>query len=273
MSAPRYGQIDTTYAMDLATRAPEHDGPVWMINLMRYRAQADYGDEGGPAISGREADDLYAPLGPLAAIGAEVVFFADVDVQLLGDGPAWERVGIVKYPTRRSFIEMQSRDDFKRQHRHKDAGMEATIVMGGLPMPQAELPEGFEYPDWSQVAHPPTDDDGPVVVLHVIRFEEAAAAELTPAEMETYTRHAIEVAVPHGVRVAAWMAIEGTIVGDGRHWHQARFNMFPSKAAFMAVAMDPARLEAQRQHREVAIADTYTMILRPSINRLAESIG
>ena len=64
--------------------------------------------------------------------------------------------------------------------------------------------------------------------------------------------------------------VEGTIVGDGRQWDQARFNAFPSKAAFMAVALDPARLEAQRSHREVALADTYTMILRPTIDRLAE---
>ena len=39
----------------------------------------------------------------------------------------------------------------------------------------------------------------------------------------------------------------------------------------MAVALDPARLEAQHEHREVAIADTYTMILRPVIDRLAAS--
>ena len=39
----------------------------------------------------------------------------------------------------------------------------------------------------------------------------------------------------------------------------------------MAVARDPGRLAAQREHRETAIADTYTMILRPTIDRLAES--
>ncbi len=51
-----------------------------------------------------------------------------------------------------------------------------------------------------------------------------------------------------------------------------RFNLFPSKAAFMAVVLDPARLEAQSAHREVALADTYTLILRPSVDRLAESV-
>ncbi len=40
----------------------------------------------------------------------------------------------------------------------------------------------------------------------------------------------------------------------------------------MAVVMDPERLAAQAAHRETAIADTYTLITRPSIDRLYESI-
>ena len=78
--------------------------------------------------------------------------------------------------------------------------------------------------------------------------------------------------MPHGVRINGWFAVEGTILGDGRSWDQIRFNEFPSKAAFMAVVTDPARLEAQKGHREVAIADTYTMILRPTLNHIADSL-
>ena len=69
-----------------------------------------------------------------------------------------------------------------------------------------------------------------------------------------------------------WFSVEGTIVGDGRVWHQARFNAFPSKRAFLAVVTDPERRVAQKDHREKAIADTYTMIVRPTIDRLAESV-
>lgn len=39
------------------------------------------------------------------------------------------------------------------------------------------------------------------------------------------------------------------------------------------VVFDPERLKAQAAHREVAIADTYTLVLRPSINRLQESLS
>jgi hypothetical protein len=111
-----------------------------------------------------------------------------------------------------------------------------------------------------------------VLVMHVIRFADTEAPDITPEIMQSYQRHAAEVAGPHGVRVDGWFAVEGTIVGDGRPWDQVRFNAFPSKAAFMAVVMDPARLAAQREFREPAMTDTYALILRPTLNHLADSV-
>lgn len=270
---PSYGTVDTDYARRLASTPPEDDGPVWMLNLMSYHDVAQYGDDSDAPVSGREADDRYAPLDVLADIGAEPVFFAEVDSQLLGPTPRWDRVAIVRYPTRRSFIDMQARPDFKEKHVHKEAGMAATIVAGCQPI--ASPADGMDpesFASWDEVAHPPTDEDGPVVVLHLIRFHPGQADD----HMVSYQQAAALTAVPHGVRIgplsddepfSGWYGVEGTIVGDGRQWDQARFNAFPSRAAFMAVVTDPARLEAQRDHRETAIADTYTLILRPIMGR------
>ena len=269
---PRYGQIDRDYGTRLATTASDEDGPVWMVNLMKYRDRADYADGRATTISGRQADDLYTPLEPLAAVGAEIVFGGDIDQQLLGAAPIWDRVGVVKYPTRRSFIEMQSRPDFQELHAHKDAGMQQTIVIGCQPMTTPSLPDDVAQPDGADVPHPPTADDGPVMVIHVLKYRDARDARLSPHDMEAYSTAAAVVAVPNGVRIAAWFSVEGTIIGDGRSWDQVRFNAFPSKRAFMSVAADPARLEAQREHRDKAIADTYTMIVRPMIDRLAASV-
>lgn len=265
-ASPRYGQIDLEYATRLATTPPEADGPIWMVNLMSYRDQADYGVDGDPTgatrRSGREADDEYAPVEVLASIGAEIVFVGDVDAQLLGDSPTWHRIGVVKYPTRRSFIEMQRRDDFRAKHVHKEAGMASTIVMGCT---EAELPTApGAFTDWSEVPHPPTPDDGPVAVLHVIKYADEGGRE----QMTHYQEKAFAQAGPAGVRIGGWFDVEGTIVGDGRAWDQVRFNLFPSKAAFMAVALDPDRLAAQAEHREPAMTDTYALIVRPTINRL-----
>lgn len=262
---PSYGTPDRDYAKRLATTPPDDDGPILMVNLMKYRERAAYGDGSDGGATGREADDRYAPTDVLADIGARVLLFADVDTQLLGAEPRWDRVGCVLYPTRRSFIEMQSRPDFQERHVHKEAGMDATIVMGCLPIDTPGLAEPLAEASWDEVEHPPTPADGPVIVMHVIRFADGTD---DVSAMDGYHEAAFPIAAQHGARIAGWYGVEGTILGDGRAWHQVRFNQFPSKAAFMAVATDPARLDAQREHRERAIADTYALILRPTINHL-----
>jgi hypothetical protein len=128
----RYGTPNMELVRRWLQLPPEDDGPFWALNLMKYRAVASYRD-GDRGVSGREADDAYAPLGPLAAVGASVVLLGDVVSQLAGS-PVWDRVGIVRYPTRAAFFAMQQRDDFKQQHVHKDAGMEFTIVMACHPV-------------------------------------------------------------------------------------------------------------------------------------------
>lgn len=127
-----YGTVDTVYGLHLATMDATLDGPVFMFNLMRYREVAVYGDEQSVTVTGREADDRYAPVDVLRDIGAEVVLYGDVVSQHPAQ-PPWHRVGVVRYPTRRSFVDMQARRDFRDLHQHKAAGVEFTIVMGCLP--------------------------------------------------------------------------------------------------------------------------------------------
>ena len=127
----RFGKIDFDYAADLAGRDPAADGPIYMVNFMKYKKVAEYRDGGGEAISGIEADDKYAPVDVLRKIGAHVAFHGRVVAQ--GCVEEWDRMGIVRYATRRSFIEMQDRPDFKEKRVHKDAGMDYTVIVGALP--------------------------------------------------------------------------------------------------------------------------------------------
>jgi hypothetical protein len=185
----RYGQIDEHYAARLATCPPDDDGPIWMVNLMSYRDRAEYPDGRASDISGREADDRYTPLGPLAAIGAEIVFVADVDTQFLNPAPAWHRVAVVKYPTRRSFVEMSTRADFQELHHHKEAGMAHTFVIGCLPMPDVPFAPQ-DAVDWAapaehrrpvcagdpRAALPPRTERGRDEPLHRPRGQDRRAA-------------------------------------------------------------------------------------------------
>ena len=98
-TAPSYGEPNWDLVGRWLHLPPEEDGPFWALNLMRYREKAVYADGSDRGLSGQEADDAYAPLGPLGAVGAMVAFHGEVTDQTLGE-PAWDRIGIVRYPTR-----------------------------------------------------------------------------------------------------------------------------------------------------------------------------
>ena len=186
-----FGTIDTRTAGRWLHLSPEEDREVWMLNLMKYKAVADYGDGTTAAISGREADDIYAPTAVLADLGATVPFFGDVAHQVTDD-VAWERIGIVRYPSRASFFAMQNRDDFQKQYVHKEAGMETTIVMGCVP---------------AEVADPAGAGLGPIV-MRVRRFAEGGGPGADPS----------------GVVPVARFTVDGVILGDGRTWDDVRFD-------------------------------------------------
>ena len=179
----RYGTIDFDYANDLMTRTPDNDGPIYMVNFMKYRDVAGYeGVKGAeksakPGISGIEADNMYNPTDVLTRIGAETVFFGEIVAQ--GTDNEWDRMAIVKYASRVSFMEMQNRPDFKEKHVHKEAGMLYTIVMGTLPQGEHQLITRSTYCTFELTAVP----------------QQGAPSDRS-----------------------ARLAVEGAIIGDGRTW-------------------------------------------------------
>ena len=104
---------------------------------------------------------------------------------------------------------------------------------------------------------------------HVVQLADGATSE---QEFNAYSRAAAEVGLAQGVRIDGWFDVEGTPVGDARRWDQVRFNAFPSRAAFAAVVNDPERRDAHAAHREGAMSDTYTLVLRPLIDSLGASV-
>jgi len=195
---PRYGRIDRDYGIRLTTCDPDADGGIYMLNLMKYRTRAEYGPGGETGVSGREADDRYAPIDVLGAIGASVCFAAEV----VEGSEDWDRVAVVRYPTRRAFIEMQSRGDFQEKHVHKEAGMDHTIVMGTLPEGDVSHRAGSER-----------------VLLELWNGDAPA---------------------PDAVGPSTVFDVEGTIVGDGRGWSGARYTVLDREAAVDVSVGTPA---------------------------------
>ena len=188
----KYGRIDLDYAAKLATTPPEQDGPIFMVNLMKYHEVAQYTSSDAPQVSGREADDKYNPASILNKIGADIVFVADVTKNHIGDED-WDRIAIVRYATRKSFIDMQQRKDFAEKHEHKAAGMKRTTIV--CCRPEDEALDTRTRPQ----------DFGLRNIVMVVR--------------QTPDREQVLSSLPNAVGMRA----EGTIIGDGRNYDTVQF--------------------------------------------------
>lgn len=129
---PRYGLIDSDYAGRL--RSPSADGPFYMLNLTRYKPQAEF-HRPAERRSSAWPDAYYAPVGVLSAIGATLCFVADA-VASTGD---WDRVSVARYPSRHSFVAMADRPDFQQWHLHNSESIAELLVLGLVPT--AQLPD------------------------------------------------------------------------------------------------------------------------------------
>ena len=145
---PSFGQINPAQMARMLN--PAEDGPFYMINLIQFREKAVYPDGRETDLTGQEANNLYRPIDILEEIGAEVVFTAQVEKMRLGDGTQWDQVAIARYPSRRAFLQMTQRPDFRARSIHKDAGVGKTIVMVShlidLPTPEGSTPPEPAYP-------------------------------------------------------------------------------------------------------------------------------
>lgn len=216
--------------MFLATRPSEEDGPIYMVNLMKYHEVAQYEEDAGvdKAISGREADDRYNPAKVLNKIGADIVFAGDVLKNHVGTED-WDRIAVVRYATRKSFIEMQSRPDFGEKHKHKAAGMLRTIIIGCRPEDAA------------------IDNNG--------RPDGALSKTVLMVVRQTSDRSVAYAAIPSAANYAA----EGTIIGDERLWDTVQFLVVDSEDAATAAASQLKGCEA---------GSSFVMTLRVSLDAM-----
>lgn len=126
--------IDPTADQVRALRDNGRDGPVVMLNLLKFRETAVYDD--GEAISGAEAYARYqhAFTVTVGAISqAEILFEGPVEQVFIGiAGTAetdWDKVLIVRYPTRGHFLAMMADTGYRQALRHRYAGLARTVLL------------------------------------------------------------------------------------------------------------------------------------------------
>ena len=105
---------------------PGPNGPIFMVNLLKFKETAEYSDGRESDLTGREAYDLYgnAVAEMLPNFSGQMFFMADVNWLQLGYvEELWDKVAIAVYPNREALLRMSSSQEWIDISVHREAGL------------------------------------------------------------------------------------------------------------------------------------------------------
>jgi hypothetical protein len=129
--------IDPTADQVRALRDKGRDGPVVMLNLLKFREQALYPNGSGePAMTGAEAYKRYQEAFTIT-VGhisqAEVLYDGPAEQVFIGMAGTpetdWDKVLLVRYPTRQHFLGMMADATYREALVHRYAGLARTVLL------------------------------------------------------------------------------------------------------------------------------------------------
>lgn len=106
------------------------DGPVFMINLVKFREKAIYADKRKTNLSGREAFRLYGQevVKMLPRYNAEVVIGTHLTELIIGEvEDLWDEITVVKYASRKDLKDMTTSQEWNDINVHRLAGIEGQL--------------------------------------------------------------------------------------------------------------------------------------------------
>jgi uncharacterized protein (DUF1330 family) len=102
------------------------DDPILMVNLLKFKDQAEYEDGRATNLTGREAYEIYVTetREHLANVGAELILGGEVNGLLLGEvEELWDAFGVARYPSRKAMIAMARNPAYMESEKHRAAGL------------------------------------------------------------------------------------------------------------------------------------------------------
>ncbi len=105
--------------------APE-DGPYVMVNLLKFKAKAEYADGSDADLSGREAYARYgAEVSKLVQkLGGRMLYSGAVTSLMIGEvEDLWDMVALVEYPSLEAFRNMAMSPEMHAIEHHRKAGL------------------------------------------------------------------------------------------------------------------------------------------------------
>jgi len=105
---------------------PVSEGPICMVNLLKFKEKAEYEDGRDTDLTGREAYALYEEgvKKLLQEIGGGVGFEGDVERLALGEvEELWDVVALAVWPSRGVMFEVMQSPDLQAISVHRSAGL------------------------------------------------------------------------------------------------------------------------------------------------------
>ncbi|MEL0115705.1 MAG: DUF1330 domain-containing protein [Gammaproteobacteria bacterium] len=102
------------------------EGPIYMLNLLKFKDKAEYKDGRETNLSGKEAYAIYGKevIKQLAKVGGSWTFGGNVKDITVGEiDELWDQVAIAMYPSRRAMFDMVMDKEYLEIHVHREAGL------------------------------------------------------------------------------------------------------------------------------------------------------
>ena len=105
---------------------PGPDGPIYMVNLLKFKDQAEYEDGRDTELTGAQAYGIYGTEVSklLTKFGGAAMFSASVQRLMLGEvEDLWDKVAIAMYPSRAAMMDMMRSEEMQEISVHRTAGL------------------------------------------------------------------------------------------------------------------------------------------------------
>lgn len=114
-----------------ALLAAKADGPIVMLNLLKFHPRARY-EDGDHGLTGAEAYGLYGVevTKLVLKLGGRMIYFGPAEAVTIGDvTPNWNSVALVEYPSRAAFVQMAMSPEMEKIAHHRKAGLEGQLLI------------------------------------------------------------------------------------------------------------------------------------------------
>lgn len=119
--------------------APE-DGPFVMVNLLKFKTNAEYPDGSDAHLTGREAYARYgeAVARLVAGLGGRVRYSGEVTGLMIGEvEDLWDMVALAEYPSLAAFKAMATSPEMRAIEHHREAGLAGQLNIRTKPLSSA----------------------------------------------------------------------------------------------------------------------------------------